>query len=100
MQLPIEIVQANAKAASSLLAVMANPARLQILCLICEGERTVGELCDAVGMSQSAVSQHLAVLRKAGIVDTRREAPFVRYSLSSKEARVLLETLCALFAGE
>lgn len=100
MQIAAEIVQANAKAASALLAVMANPARLQILCLISEGERTVGELCDAVAMSQSAVSQHLAILRKAGIVDTRREAQFVRYSLRSKEARRLLETLCTLFAGD
>ena len=99
MQVPIEIVRANAPAASALLATMANPARLQILCLISDGERTVSELCDAVGLSQSALSQHLAILRKAGIVQARREAQFVRYSLASREATALLETLCSLFAG-
>lgn len=99
MQVPIEIVRANAPAASALLGVMANPSRLQILCLISDGELTVGELCEAVGLSQSALSQHLAILRKAGIVQTRREAQFIRYSLASKEAEVLLEALCSVFAG-
>lgn len=100
MQVPIEIVQANAPAASALLGIMANPSRLQILCLISNGELTVGELCEAVGLSQSALSQHLSILRKAGIVKTRREAQFIRYSLASREAEVLLEALCGLFTGD
>lgn len=100
MHVPIEVVRANAPAASAMLGIMANPSRLQILCLIADGERTVGELCDEVGLAQSALSQHLAILRKAGIVETRREAQFIRYSLVSREARVLLEALCSLFAGD
>ena len=60
--------QANAARASELLAAMANPKRLGILCLLADGERSVGEIADSLAARQSTVSQHLKVLKEAGIV--------------------------------
>ena len=61
-------LQRNARPVASLLKAMSNPARLVILCQIAEGERSVGELERAVGLSQSSISQHLAVLRGEAVV--------------------------------
>ncbi len=60
--------------ASELLALLANPHRLRILCELHQGERSVSALEEVIGLSQSALSQHLAKLRAANIVATRREA--------------------------
>ncbi|KLE36145.1 hypothetical protein AAW00_06050 [Aurantiacibacter luteus] len=85
--------------ASKLLKSLANESRLQILCLLCEGELSVGELCSHIPLSQSALSQHLALLRAEGLVTTRRDAQFVLYSLASPEARAVIETLHGLFCS-
>ena len=79
---------------------MSNPARLIILCQIAEGERSVGELERAVGLSQSAISQHLAVLRGEAIVSSRRVRQTVLYSLASKEVVALITTLHAVFCRD
>ena len=61
------------------------------------GERSVGELERLVGLSQSALSQHLARLRRDGLVKTRRSAQTIYYSLAGEEAREVLATLCRLY---
>lgn len=71
----------HAAEAASLLRALANEQRLMILCHLVAGPLTVGELNERVPLSQSALSQHLAVLRQSGIVQTERAAQSVRYSL-------------------
>ena len=75
------------------LRAMGNDHRLKILCHLCEGERTVTELCDLIGISQSALSQHLAKLRHDGLVNTRRQAQNIYYSLASEDTREILNAL-------
>ena len=93
-------LQRNARRVAGLLKAMSNPARLVILCQIAEGERSVGELERAVGLSQSSISQHLAVLRAQTVVSSRRIGQTVLYSLASKEVEALMATLHAVFCRE
>jgi ArsR family transcriptional regulator, virulence genes transcriptional regulator len=93
-------LQRNARRVASLLKAMSNPARLVILCQIAEGERSVGELERAVGLSQSSISQHLAVLRGEAVVSSRRVRQTVLYSLASKEVVALMTTLHSVFCHE
>ena len=86
--------------ATSLLKAMANTSRLLILCHLAEGEKSVGELERLVGLSQSGLSQHLALLRRKGIVATRREAQSIYYSLASKEAEAVMATLYEAFCAK
>lgn len=65
-----------------LIAVLANPKRLQILDLLGERERTVSEMAEELGMAQTTASQHLAIMRKAGVVESRKEGNFVYYRLA------------------
>ena len=90
---------ANARRATSLLKALANEKRLQVLCLLLAGERSVGDLEAQVGLSQSALSQHLARLRADGLVATRRQAQTIHYRMASDEAKALIETLYALYCG-
>ena len=79
----------NAGEAAEFLSVLANEKRLIILCeLLAAREMAVGELVEAVGISQSALSQHLAKLRADGLVETRRESQTIYYRLS-RDSRVL-----------
>ncbi|MBY5923487.1 ArsR/SmtB family transcription factor [Ferrimonas balearica] len=89
----------NAEAASRLLKSIANGHRLMILCLLLDKELTVGELNDQVPLSQSALSQHLAVLRKEGLVTTRKEAQMVWYQLASPEVEAILSTLHKIYCA-
>jgi DNA-binding transcriptional ArsR family regulator len=76
---------------------MGNPHRLVVLCQLLAGERSVGELERLVGLSQSALSQHLARLRRDGLVKTRRSAQTIYYSLAGEEASAVLATLYQLY---
>ena len=76
---------------------MGNERRLVILCHLSEREHSVTELCRLVGLSQSALSQHLAKLRRDNLVKTRRSAQTVFYSIASPEVAPLLKSLCELF---
>ena len=76
----------KASHAVELLKAMANEWRLMILCQLSEGEKTVSELQAILGLSQSALSQHLAVLRREKIVKSRKHAQSVSYSLNGKDA--------------
>ncbi len=83
-----------------LLKAMGNPHRLIVLCQLLGGEKNVGELERLVGLSQSALSQHLARLRRDGLVKTRRAAQTIYYSLSGNEAEAVIATLYRLYCAE
>ena len=88
-----DFLEQNTKTASVLLKALSNEKRLQIACVLFKGEKAVGELEKVVGLSQSALSQHLARLRRDNIVSTRREAQTIYYSLSDEAAIKVLECL-------
>jgi ArsR family transcriptional regulator, virulence genes transcriptional regulator len=90
---------AKAAEAARLLTALANEHRLAILCELVESERSVGTLVDAVGLTQSALSQHLAKLRTAGIVATRRDAQTIYYRLASAAAGSVMKTLADIYCG-
>lgn len=92
-------LDSKAAEAAALLASMANAKRLLVLCSLVEGEKSVGELAALAGLSQSALSQHLAKMRLLGLVATRREAQTIFYRLASDKVRVLLETLYRLYCA-
>jgi ArsR family transcriptional regulator, virulence genes transcriptional regulator len=85
---------------TDLLKAMANPSRLMILCQLAEGEKSVGEMESVIGLSQSGLSQHLAVLRGRSIVSTRREAQTIFYSLASKEVQEIMGSLYRIFCAK
>jgi DNA-binding transcriptional ArsR family regulator len=80
----LEDLRESADKASSFLKSLANPQRLRIMCLIMEQERPVGELAEAVELNQSAVSQHLALLRREGLLKTRRDGQTIYYQLADR----------------
>ena len=82
------------------LSLMANAKRLLILCRLAEGEASVGEIQRHVGLSQSALSQHLARLRAAGIVATRREAQTIYYRLADPETEQMMAALYDVFCAQ
>lgn len=92
-----EPIDRNLKRASSVLKAMSNQHRLMILYQLVSGEKSVGELEPMVGLSQSALSQHLARLRRENLVKTRRQAQTIFYSLDGDEARRLIETLQGIY---
>ncbi|CAN7496341.1 ArsR/SmtB family transcription factor [Rhizobium leguminosarum] len=79
--------------AAALLSAMANPKRLLILCSLVKGEVAVGVLATQVGLSQSALSQHLSKLRAQKLVKTRRDAQTIYYSSNSEPVMKILATL-------
>ena len=85
--------------ACELLKAMANEWRLMILCQLSEGEKTVSELQAILGLSQSALSQHLAILRRERIVSARKHAQSVTYSLAGDDASKVMESLHDVFCG-
>ncbi|WP_142848271.1 helix-turn-helix transcriptional regulator [Telmatospirillum sp. J64-1] len=95
----LQKVQENARRASALLKAMSNEHRLMVLCQLLHGERSVGELERLIGLSQSALSQHLARLRRDNLVQTRRAAQTIYYSLAGEEARAVIETLYDLYCS-
>lgn len=91
----------QAQEAVALLKALASECRLLVLChLSVSGELSVGELVDRIGLSQSALSQHLAKLRENGLVTTRKEAQTVFYRLCDPKAEQLLILLHDLFCPE
>jgi DNA-binding transcriptional ArsR family regulator len=93
MNMDMERMHAAAGAASDLLKALANRHRLLILCQLIERERSVGELAEFLGIRDSTVSQHLALLRRDGLVSARRDGQTIWYSISRGPARAVLETL-------
>ncbi len=98
--MPIETVKKMEKSAHDatlLLKSMANETRLMILCQLNAHEMTVSQLLDSIELSQSALSQHLAILRREKLVKTRRDAQNVYYSLHSEEVKALIKVLYQLY---
>lgn len=95
-----EAMRAHAADASRLLKALANEKRLMLLCLLAEGERSVSELNARVDLSQSALSQHLAILRDDGLVTTRREAQSIYYGLAKGPAQRVIDTLHDIYCGD
>jgi DNA-binding transcriptional ArsR family regulator len=88
-----------AEQASELLKSLANRHRLLIVCQLIQAERSVGELAAFLGIRDSTVSQHLALLRKDGIVAGRRDGQTIWYSIASAPAREVLDTLYRVYCG-
>jgi ArsR family transcriptional regulator len=83
--------------AAALLRALAHEARLLVLCQLLEGEHSAGALQDASGLSQSALSQHLARLREEGLVATRREAQTIYYRITDPNVARVLDTLAQIY---
>lgn len=96
----MEQMQAHAEQAAALLKSLAHPARLRVLCRLVDGEASAGELQAQSGLSMSALSQHLAVLRGAGLVSTRREAQSIFYALADSPALGVMQALHAAYCGK
>ncbi len=93
----LTLFEDSAGRAAALLRSLANERRLMILCQLVDGEMSVGALQERIGLSQSALSQHLALLREEGIVATRRERQSIFYRIADPAALRVLETLAELF---
>ena len=94
---PPEEMARHAEQAAQFLKLMANPHRLMVLCHLLDQELSVGELNEHLPLSQSALSQHLAVLRNSGLVTTRREQQTIFYSLASGKVHAVMEVLYEQF---
>ncbi|CAG9268247.1 DNA-binding transcriptional regulator, ArsR family [Paraburkholderia unamae] len=92
-----EALQEHASEAAELMRLLGNANRLQLLCQIAQGEQSVGQIEEQLDIKQPALSQQLAELRKAGLVQTRRESRSILYSLGDGNVRRLLELLLVAF---
>ena len=97
---PIHALAAKAGQAAELLKSMAHPVRLLLLCLLADREYSVSELNAEVGISQSALSQHLARLRREKLVTTRRDAQSIHYRLANPSVTRIIATLQQEFCPE
>ena len=96
----LKLMRKNATAAAAMLRAISHKARLLVLCELGNGERTAGELVERSGLSQSALSQHLAKLREARLVTTRREAQTIHYRIADQRALRLLQVLHDVYCGK
>lgn len=95
--LSVAEMESNAAKAAGLLKAISNECRLLILCNLVEGEKSVGQLNDRILLSQSALSQHLARLRRSGLVAVRKEAQTVYYHIASTEAEQVVRLMYDLY---
>lgn len=91
---------AQADRAAELLKALSNGQRLRMLCLLADAELSVGELNAQLELSQSALSQHLAVLREHGLVNTRRESQTVYYSIADGPVHKVIATLHDIYCQQ
>jgi DNA-binding transcriptional ArsR family regulator len=93
----VERMASNAKRATEFLKALAHESRLMMLCILAEGEKSVSELEDHLGLRQPTVSQQLARLRADGLVTTRRDGKTIYYSVASDEARTIIGAIYDVF---
>jgi len=93
----IKDIETNIDVAVNLLKALSNERRLMIICALYNAEKSVGELEEIVGLSQSALSQHLARLRRDGLVNTRRHAQTIYYSMNDKATAAILRCLYDIY---
>lgn len=99
IELDVGKMRAAAEDATGLLRALANSDRLLLLCRLSQGERSVGDLEEELGIGQPTLSQQLAVLRDQELVDTRRDGKRIYYSVRDPQALELLEALYRLFCA-
>ncbi len=97
--LDVDALMDNARDAAEFLKALSHEARLVILCMLAEGEKSVSEIEEFLELRQPAVSQQLARLRADNLVDTRRDGKNIYYSLSRPEVRKVIETLYESFCN-
>ena len=90
-------LQASAEEAANLMRSLSSEKRLMLLCQLADGERSVTDLCDALDLSQTNASQQLAILRREGLVKTRRHGQMIYYALAGDSARRVIEVLYELY---
>ena len=93
----IDLLHESAGKAAQLMRLLGNEHRLLVLCLLADGEMHVGALQEQVGLSQSALSQHLAKLREDGLVATRRESQTIHYRIADPAVLRLIGTLADIY---
>ena len=96
----LDLMQQNASRASAVMKLLSHPHRLMILCQLNQGEMSVGELAELIGINQSPLSQHLARMRHEGVVTARREAQTVYYSIAEQEVGAIVALLYELFCEQ
>lgn len=96
---PLSVAELQDRAAEVAvqLGLLANAHRLMVLCQLLDGEHSVGALQSILGLSQSALSQHLARLREAGMVATRREAQTIHYRIADPRIRQMIDALYRIY---
>jgi DNA-binding transcriptional ArsR family regulator len=99
MKIDVETMQVAADRASDLLKALANRHRLMIICQLIDREHSVGELAEFLGVRGSTVSQHLALLRKDGLVSARRDGQTIWYAIRSQPAHELVTTLYRIYCA-
>src|ERR1700687_4995271 len=99
MKIDSAVMELAADRASDLLKALSNRHRLLIICPVIDGEGSVGDLAEFLGLRDSTVSQHLALLRKDGLVSARRVAQTIYYSIASEPAREVLKTLYQVYCA-
>jgi DNA-binding transcriptional ArsR family regulator len=96
----LDKMQKSAKTATDLLKLLGHPDRLMVLCQLKTGEQSVGELSRNLGIKQSPLSQHLARMRHEGVVESRREAQTIYYSISGDKVTKVVGVLYDLYCTE
>ncbi|MCZ4262525.1 metalloregulator ArsR/SmtB family transcription factor [Limimaricola sp. G21655-S1] len=99
MKITDDFLEGDIAGAAALMGMLASEARLKILCRLVDGERSVGELARICDMSQPTMSQQLKRLKEAGLVEGRRDAQTIYYSVTGKEVAAVLETLHKLYCA-
>lgn len=94
---PLSILRERAGEVADHLGLMSNANRLMVLCHLLDGEQSVGELQAQIELSQSALSQHLAKLREAGLVSTRRERQTIHYRIADPRVREMIDALYRIY---
>jgi DNA-binding transcriptional ArsR family regulator len=97
MKFDAHVMKASADDACALLKALANPHRLILVCALIDGEKSVGALAETLGASKTLTSQHLGLLRRDGVVATRRDGQTIYYALQSGKARAVVATLSKHF---
>jgi DNA-binding transcriptional ArsR family regulator len=99
MKEQLTLMRSQAASAETMLKALGNRHRLMILCRLNDGEQSVGELAAFLDVRDSTVSQHLALLRKDGVVSTRRDGQTIWYALASEPVRRLVGTLYEIYCS-
>ncbi len=96
----IALMRIAAAEASSVLRILGNPDRLLLLCQLSQGEKSVSELEEMVGIQQPTLSQQLGVLRGEGLVQTRRDGKRIYYAVADQKVLAILELMYSLYCPQ